>query len=103
MYIIWIIAIIMIVLIVIVVYSIRQVRRHIVHTLVGGWGQHEGLDALDYFKIRNGNAGKLGTYPILSVLGNGTRHIKAPVTRMATFWSDFLSWKLIDITIKRLF
>ena len=46
----------------------RQVRRHIVHTLVGGGGQHGGFDALDYRKIRQGNAGKLGTYEILSVL-----------------------------------
>jgi len=41
---------------------------HIVHTLVGGRGQHGGFDALDYRKIRHGNAGKLGTYDILSVL-----------------------------------
>ena len=45
-----------------------QVRRHIVHTLVGGGGQHGGFDALDYRKIHQGNAGKLGDYPILSVL-----------------------------------
>ena len=45
-----------------------QVRRHIVHTLVGGGGQHGGGDALDYRKIYQGNAGKLGDYPILSVL-----------------------------------
>ena len=38
------------------------------HTLVGGGGQHGGFDALDYRKIRQGNAGKLGTYDILSVL-----------------------------------
>ena len=41
---------------------------HIVHTLVGGGGQHGGYDALDYRKIHQGNAGKLGNYPILSVL-----------------------------------
>ncbi len=36
----------------------------------GGWGpgQHGGFDALDYRKIKNGNAGPLGTYPILFVL-----------------------------------
>ena len=45
-----------------------QVRRHIVHTLVGGGGRHGGFDALDYRKIKQGNAGKLGTYDILSVL-----------------------------------
>ncbi len=43
-------------------------RRHIVHTLVGGEGQYGGFNALDYRKIRQGNAGKLGTYDILSVL-----------------------------------
>ncbi len=46
----------------------RQVRRHIVHTLVGGGGEHGGFDALDYRKFRHGNAGELGTYVILSVL-----------------------------------
>ena len=35
---------------------------------VGGGGQHGGFDALDYRKIRQGNAGKLGTYDILSIL-----------------------------------
>ena len=39
-----------------------------VHTLVGGGGQHGGFDALDYRKIRQGDAGPLGRYPILSVL-----------------------------------
>jgi hypothetical protein len=39
-----------------------------VHTLVGGGGQLGGFDALDYRKIKHGNAGPLGTYPILSVL-----------------------------------
>ena len=38
------------------------------HTLVGGGGQHGGFDALDYRKIKNGNAGPLGIYAILSVL-----------------------------------
>ena len=47
---------------------IIQVLRHIVHTLVGGEGQHGGFDALDYRKIRQGDAGPLGIYPILSVL-----------------------------------
>ncbi len=36
--------------------------------MVGGGGQHGGFDALDYRKIHQGNAGKLGIYPILSVL-----------------------------------
>ena len=35
---------------------------------MGGGGQHGGFDALDYRKIHQGNAGKLGDYPILSVL-----------------------------------
>ena len=38
------------------------------HTLVGGRGQHGGFDVLDYRKIKQGNAGPLGTYAILSVL-----------------------------------
>ncbi len=38
------------------------------HTLVGGGGQHGGFDAVDYRKIKQGNAGPLGTYDILSVL-----------------------------------
>ncbi len=38
------------------------------HTLVGGGGLHEGFDALDYRKIKHGDAGKFGNYPILSVL-----------------------------------
>jgi hypothetical protein len=39
-----------------------------VHTLVGGGGQMGGFDALDYRRIKQGDAGKLGNYPILSVL-----------------------------------
>jgi hypothetical protein len=46
----------------------QHCRRHIVHTLVGDGGQQGRLDALNYYRIRHGNAGKLGTYPILSVL-----------------------------------
>ncbi len=38
------------------------------HTLVGSGGLHEGFKALDYRKIKHGDAGKLGNYPILSVL-----------------------------------
>jgi hypothetical protein len=45
-----------------------QVRRHIVHTMVGGGRQLGGYATLDYRKIHQGNAGKLGNYPILSVL-----------------------------------
>jgi hypothetical protein len=36
--------------------------------LVGGGGQDGGFDALDYQKIKHGDAGKLGNYPILSYL-----------------------------------
>jgi hypothetical protein len=35
---------------------------------VGGGGQHGGYDALDYRKIKQGEAGLLGNYPILAVL-----------------------------------
>jgi hypothetical protein len=35
---------------------------------VGGGGLHEGFNALDYRKIKHGDAGKLGNYHILSVL-----------------------------------
>ena len=38
------------------------------HTLVGGGGQYGGYDALDYRRIKHGDAGKLGNYPILSYL-----------------------------------
>jgi hypothetical protein len=42
-----------------------------VHALVGGGGQQRqdgGFDALDYRKIKHGDAGKLGNYSILSLL-----------------------------------
>ena len=45
-----------------------KVRRYIVHTLVGGGGQQGRFDALDYRKIKHGDAGMLGKYDILSVL-----------------------------------
>ena len=45
-----------------------KVRRYIVHTLVGGGGQQEGFDALDYRKIKHGDSGMLGKYDIFSVL-----------------------------------
>ncbi len=40
------------------------------HTLVGCWGhwQMGGFDALDYRRIKQGDAGKLDNYPILFVL-----------------------------------
>ncbi len=38
------------------------------HTLVRGRGKYGGFDTLDYRKIKQGNAGPLGTYAILSVL-----------------------------------
>ncbi len=40
-----------------------QVRRHIVHTMVRGGGQHEGYATLDYSKIHQGNAGKARQLP----------------------------------------
>jgi hypothetical protein len=46
----------------------ETVGRHIVRTLVGSRGQHGGFDALDYRKIKHGDAGELGNYSILSVL-----------------------------------
>jgi hypothetical protein len=36
--------------------------------LVGSGGLLGGFNALDYRKVKHGNAGQLGTYPILSVL-----------------------------------
>jgi hypothetical protein len=39
-----------------------------VHTLVGGGGQHGSFDALDYRKTKQGDDGPLGIYPILFVL-----------------------------------
>jgi hypothetical protein len=39
-----------------------------VHTLVVGGGRLDRLDALDYWKIKQGDAGKLGNYPVLSAL-----------------------------------
>ncbi len=38
------------------------------YTLVGGGGLHEGFNALHYRKIKHGDAGKFGNYPILSML-----------------------------------
>ena len=38
------------------------------HTLLGGGGQLGGFDALDYRKIKQGDAGPLGIYHIPSVL-----------------------------------
>jgi hypothetical protein len=36
--------------------------------VLGGRGLYGGFDALDYLKIKQGNASPLGTYDILSVL-----------------------------------
>ncbi len=38
------------------------------HTLVGGGGQHGGHNALHYRRIKHGDAGILGNYPISSYL-----------------------------------
>ncbi len=56
------------------------------HTLVGGGGQHGGYDALDYRKIKQGNAGQFGTYPIISVLPD-------------KFASFGLSFTLVDLNV----
>ncbi len=48
--------------------AVVQVRCHVMHTLVGGGGQHGGYNALDYRRIKHGDAGKSGNYPILSHL-----------------------------------
>ncbi len=40
------------------------------HTLVGGGGQHDGFDALDYREIKQGDAGRLGSKTILAVLSD---------------------------------
>ncbi len=42
----------------------------IVHTLVGGRGQHGGIDALDYRKIKHADAGKLGRYMSFMISGS---------------------------------
>ena len=43
-------------------------RRYQVHTLTGGHGASGGYDGLNYMLILHGDAGPLGTYPILSKL-----------------------------------
>ncbi len=43
-------------------------RRHFAHTLVGGGGQHRGFDALDFRKIKHGDAGKLGNLGCTAIL-----------------------------------
>ncbi len=40
------------------------------YTLVGSGGQHGGFDALDFRRIKHGDAGKLGYSAILSVLSD---------------------------------
>jgi hypothetical protein len=58
-----------------------------VHTLVGGGGQHGGFDALDYRKIKHGDAGKLGNYSILSVLPD----------KFARFLYDFHDYRFLSL------
>ena len=64
-------------------------RRHIVHTLVGGGGQHGGFDALDYRKIKHGDAGKLGNYSILSVLPD----------KFARFLYEFHDYRFLSLDL----
>lgn len=61
----------------------------IVHTLVGGGGQHGGFDALDYRKIKHGDAGKLGKYDILSVLPD----------KMARFLYEFHDFRFSSLNL----
>jgi hypothetical protein len=70
-------------------YSIFvQVRRYVVHTLVGGGGQHGGFNALDYRKIKHGDAGKLGNYHILVLPDNCTRtHVRIHSFCVRLQWS----------------
>ncbi len=62
------------------------------HTLVGGGGQHGGFDALDYRKIKNGDAGKLGNYSILSVLPD----------KFARFLYDFHDYRFVSLDLSPL-
>ena len=83
------------------------------HTLVGGGGQHGGFNALDYLKIKQGNAGPLGTYAILSVLpdkfarflfeyhSGRFEHLDLPI--LPDDQSDFdVHWALEDDKVKKL-
>jgi hypothetical protein len=54
-------------IIVIIATVLYKICCHIMHTLVGGAGQHDGFNALDYRKIKHGDAGILGNHPVLSV------------------------------------
>jgi hypothetical protein len=58
-----------------------------VHTLVGGGGQHGGFDALDYRKIKHGDAEKLGNYSILSVLPD----------KFASFLYEFHDYRFLSL------
>jgi len=64
----YIISIITIILIIPIIFLTLVVSCFSGVILVGGGGQDGGYDALDYRKIKNGNAGPLGNYAILSVL-----------------------------------
>ena len=66
-----------------------QVLRHIVHTLVGGGGQHGGFNALDYRKIKHGDAGKLGNHHILLVL----------LDKIARFFYEFYDFRFTSLDL----
>ena len=70
-------------------YLLWQVRRHIVHTLVGGGGQDGGFDAPDYRKIKHGDAGNLGNYPTLSVLPD----------KFARFLYEFHDYRFLSLDL----
>jgi hypothetical protein len=65
------------------------VRRHILHTLVGGGGHHGGFDALDYRKIKHGDAGKLGNYSIPSMLPD----------KFARFVYEFHDYRFVSLDL----
>jgi hypothetical protein len=76
-----------------------QVRRHIVHTMVGGGGQHEGYATLDYRKIHQRNAGKLGNYPILSYCLTNLLGFCLNITHIALRASIFRNCPQTEVTL----
>ncbi len=59
------------------------------HTLVGGGAQHGEFDALDYRKIKHGDAGELGNYSILSV----------PPDKFARFLYEFHDYRFLSLDL----
>jgi hypothetical protein len=56
---------------------------------VGGGDQHGGFNALDYQKIKHGGAGKLGNYPIFSVLPD----------KFARFLYEFHDYRFLSLDL----